>query len=181
MKHTTRHPATSTTIATLLSCLALAGCANSTAIPLQHDTVQIKASAAIACGPEGAARVAYQNAAKQTLLHGYDKFMIINAAHTNTIRMIARTPVQTNTSISGVYSGNTIYGGGFANTTGHLSGSARSTTTGGTPIYGGSYKQDYVVKMFKETDPHGSNALSARHILGADWQTKMNEKTNTCL
>lgn len=39
-----------------------------------------------------------------------------------------------------------------------------------------------VVKMFKDGDPEGANALSARGLLGPDWQEMVNKKTKTsCL
>lgn len=160
--------------------IILGGCASSTAIPLQADTLQIKSRAALACGADGAARVAYWDAAKQTLRRGYDKFMIVGGGASNTVRVVGHTPIQTRTSLSGTYSGHTHYGRGYSNTLGRLSGSGMSTTTGGMPIYGGKFNQDYIVKMFQDNDPAARNALSARDILGADWQTEMNKRTTTC-
>ncbi len=39
-----------------------------------------------------------------------------------------------------------------------------------------------VVKMFKDGDPEGANALSARGLLGPNWQEMVSKKTKTsCL
>jgi hypothetical protein len=57
----------------------------------------------------------------------------------------------------------------------------QSTTyyTGGQPIVGGSHDQGLIVKMIKEGDPAGANALSAREQLGPKWQEAAQESAST--
>ena len=51
----------------------------------------------------------------------------------------------------------------------------------GYPIIGGKHNQALVVRMFKDGDPRGANAISARGTLGRDWQEAVKEgATTTC-
>jgi hypothetical protein len=52
--------------------------------------------------------------------------------------------------------------------------------TGGQPIYANAHNQDLIVKMFKQGDPAGANALDARQQLGPGWQDAVNKNTWTC-
>lgn len=154
--------------AIMITAGLLAGCASAQSIPLSADTVQINSSAAIACGAEGAARVAFKQAAIATIKQGYDRFIIVGAQRSNNIRVVGRTPVVTNTTFGAHGFGNSIYG------------SSQSNTYGGAPIYGGRHNQGFVVKMFKNNSPYASQAIDARTALGPDWETQINEKTVTC-
>ena len=44
---------------------------------------------------------------------------------------------------------------------------------------GGKHNQALVVKMFKDGDPRGANAISARGTLGRDWQEAVKEGAAT--
>jgi Protein of unknown function (DUF3987) len=153
--------------------LAAVGCARSSSMPLSQDTVQITSSAALACGKTGAQKVAYQRAAVETIRRGYDRFVIIGGDAQSDIRVVGYTPTTASTtgSAAGTRYGNTatIYG------------SSNTVVTGGQPIYGGSHGQGLLVKMFRDGDPAGANALSARETLGPDWQDAVNKNKWTCL
>jgi hypothetical protein len=163
----------SKTIAGMLICVVLSGCARTSVLPLSSDTFQITSSAAIACGAQGAQKIALRRAAKETLRNGFDKFVIMGAQAQNNTGVVGYTPMTANT-----------YGSATATTYGNMtsvSGSATTNYYGGQPIYGGSFDQGLVVKAFRADDPQGANAISARKVLGAEWQKEMNENENTCL
>lgn len=159
----------------IVSCaLMLASCASVSTLPMSNDLVQITARAAPACGPEGAQKVALRQGAVETINRGYDKFYIVGADAQSDIRVVGATPVYSTTTSSGTISGG--YGG-----YGTYRGTSFTTSTGGSPIYGGSHNQQLFVKMFRADDPEAANALDARQILGEDWQKKIKEKAVTCL
>jgi hypothetical protein len=149
-------------IAMACALAGLAGCAKSSVIPLAADTVQITASTARACGRAGAQEVAVRRAAVETIQRGYDKFLVVGGGYQSSLYVAGYTPVQANTYGSGTATryGNSVYGSGYSTT----------TVTGGQPIVAGSHDQGLVVKMFKDGDPAGSNAVSARGTLGAKWK-----------
>lgn len=156
-----------------LLLLALAGCARSSAMPLSQDTIQITSSAALACGQEGAQKVAFQRAAVETIRRGYDRFVILGAEGQTDVHVLGYTPTTAYTTGSA-----TAHSFGNAAT---AYGSSTTTVYGGQPIYGGSHNQGLIVKMFKSGDPAGTNALDARQILGPAWQDAVNKNTWTCL
>jgi hypothetical protein len=51
---------------------------------------------------------------------------------------------------------------------------------GGGPVLSGSHDHGLIVKMFKDGDPNGANALSARDVLGSKWQEIIQNPTLTC-
>lgn len=158
----------------LLNCVSLVGCATSTTMPISADTVQITSSVAPACGSEGAAKVAVRQAAVETIQRGYDRFIIQGAAARSDVGVVGYTPAVAHTASHATAQGY----GGYATATGY------STThvTGGQPIIGGSHRQGLIVKMFKDGDPAGSNALSARSELGPKWkQVVESDRSITCL
>jgi len=141
-----------------LSAFALAailgGCAGASTIPLAQDTIQITARAAPICGSVGAEKLAFKQAAVETIRRGYDRFIVLNA------------------QAGGTYAGNTPImvqnlGGGTV------------MATGGQPII--APNQGLVIKMFKDADPQGANALSARDTLGPEWQEQVKKDSITCL
>jgi hypothetical protein len=91
-----------------------------------------------------------------------DKFLIVGGQYQSNLYVAGYTPIQANTYGSGTATryGNSVYG----------SGSSTTTVTGGQPIVAGSHDQGLVVKMFKDGDPAGSNAVSARGTLGPKWR-----------
>ena len=153
--------------------LVVVGCARSGVMPLAQDAVQITSHAALACGREGAQKVAFQRAAVETIRRGYDRFVIVGGEAQKDIQVIGYTPT-------------TAYSTGSATATGYgdtatAYGSSTTMVTGGTPIYGGSHNQGLIVKMFRDGDPAGANALEARQSLGPGWQDAVNKKRWTCL
>jgi len=150
----------------------LAGCAGSSTMPVAKDTVVISSRAAPVCGAEGAQRVAFRQAAVETIRRGYDRFLIIGGQYRNDVGIIGHTPVIAHTT---GYATATGYGN-----TGAAHGTATTTYTGGQPIIAGSHRQGIAVKMFKEDDPAGRNALSARAELGPEWAELVKSKTVTC-
>lgn len=153
--------------------LVVVGCARAGVMPLAQDTVQITSSAAPICGRIGAQNVALQRAAVETIRRGYDRFVIVGGESETDIRVVGFTPTTAHTTGSATATG---YG-----RTVTAYGSSRTTVTGGQPIYGGSHNQGLIVKMFKEEDPAGANALPARETLGPAWQDAVSKNKWTCL
>lgn len=151
--------------AILIAVLALAGCARATTMPLSQDTVMITSRAAPACGPEGAQKVAIRQASVETIKRGYDRFLIVDAAARSDVGVVGYTPVTAHTT-------------GYATATGY--GSSTTTYSGGDPIISGSHRQGLIVKMFRDADPAGRNALSARTELGPKWQEAVQQDAVTC-
>jgi hypothetical protein len=148
--------------------LALAGCAKSSVIPLAADVVQIQSSAAPMCGATGAQKVAAREAAAETIRRGFDRFVIVDGAYANDVRVVGHTLLVANTNVNVVHTG---YGG---------YGTAQTTYTGGQPIVGGSHRQGLTVKMFRVGDPAGANAIDARGELGPKWKDEIAKTTMTC-
>lgn len=147
----------------LVAALTLTACAQSSTMPLSADTFQLLASAAPVCGSAGAQRVAIRRAAIETINRGFDRFLILDAAAANNVRVAGYTPVQAHTT-------GTIYGNTMMATT---------TYSGGYPIVAGTHDQGLIVKMFKDGDPRGANAISARTTLGSTWQEAVKERAAT--
>jgi hypothetical protein len=160
-------------VAAAFAVATLGGCAKSSTIPLAADTLQITASAARACGRAGAQEVAVRRAAVETIQRGYDKFLVIGGGYQSNLYVAGYTPVSANTYGTGSATryGNSVYGSGYSTT----------TFTGGQPIIAGSHDQGLVVKMFKDGDPAGSNAVPARETLGPKWKEAVaNGPDRTC-
>ena len=141
---------------------SLAGCASTTTIPISNDVVQINTSAAPLCGGNGARKVAVQMASIETIKRGYDKFIVVGGGHENNTGVVGYTPQQSYTT--GSVNGN-LYGNSYS-----AYGNSQTTTYGGQPIIAGSHDQALTIKMFRNSDPAGANAISARQQLGPDWQ-----------
>ena len=157
----------------VVAAFAIGACARSAAIPLSADTVQITTSAAPICGPTGAQTVALRRAAIETLNRGFDTFIIAGGGYQNNVRVVGHTPVQAHT-----YGTATAVGHGNMVT---AQGQSSTYYSGGAPIVGGSHDQGLVVRMFKEGDPAGANAVSARGTLGPKWKEAVQENsTGTC-
>lgn len=160
-------------VSVIVTTVLLGACARSATLPLSADTVQITTSAAPACGQAGAQSVASRRAAIETINRGYDKFLIVDGQYANDVRVIGHTPVTAHT-----------YGTATATGFGNLAtayGSSRTTYSGGYPIIGGSHNQGIIVKMFRDGDPAGAKAISARSQLGPEWQKIIRENpTTTC-
>jgi hypothetical protein len=153
----------------LICTIALmAGCARSSVIPLANDTVQITSSAAPICGMAGAQSVAVRQAAVETIRRGYDKFLIQDGAYQSTVGVVGYTPVVAQSNGTATVYGNRAYG------------TSTTTVTGGQPTVGGHHNQALIVKMFKDGDAAGANAVSARQTLGPKWQDDVQSNAATC-
>jgi hypothetical protein len=117
--------------------------------------------------------VAVKQAAVETIRRGYDRFLIVGGQYQNDVRVVGHTPVIAHTTGQATATGF----GNFAT----AQGSATTTYSGGQPIVGGSHNQGLVVKMFRDGDPAGSNAVSARSTLGPEWKSISERTTLTCL
>jgi len=51
---------------------------------------------------------------------------------------------------------------------------------GGGPVTSGSHDHALMVKMFRDGDPNGANAIPARDVLGPRWQEIIRNPTLTC-
>lgn len=153
--------------------LAAFGCARSSVMDLDSNTVQISTSAARVCGQQGAQQVATRRAAIETLKRGYDKYVILGAGYENDLRVVGQTPVVANTMGSATVNayGNNAY----------VNGQSTTTYSGGQPIYGGHHNQSLTVRMFRASDPGAENAIDARRVLGPNWQEELSSSsTGTC-
>jgi hypothetical protein len=130
----------------LCGALILAGCATASVMDLDANTVQISAGAAPACGASGAQNFAVKTAAYQTLIRGFDKYIVAGAQSTAQPRFAGYTPMYANT---------------YGNST---------MITGGDPIVLTEHGQNLVVHMFHANDPGAENAIDAKTTLGPDWQ-----------
>lgn len=141
-------------------------------MPVSKDTVVISSRAAPICGAQGAQKVAFRQAAVETIRRGYDRFLIVGGQYQNNVGVVGYTPVVAHTTSMATATG---YGN---MATAH--GTATTTYSGGQPIIAGSHRQGLAVKMFHEGDPAGSNALSARAELGPEWAEYVESETVTC-
>ena len=157
----------------LLFLPLLIGCARASVMPLAQDTVQISSHTAAVCGGTGAAQdVAFKRAAVETIRRGYDRFVIVGAEGQTEARVLGYTPTQ-------AYTTGTATATRYGNTATAV-GSSTTTITGGAPIVAHAHNQDLIVKMFKQGDPAGENALDARQQLGPGWQDAVTKNTWTC-
>src|SRR5690606_32486672 len=74
--------------ALLLSALTFAACTSSNAVRTSANTAIIRTSAAPICGGTGAARVAEQQAAIETVKAGYDRYIIVDMASANNVQVV---------------------------------------------------------------------------------------------
>ncbi len=140
----------------LLPVALLTACAGSSTIRTSADTAIIQTSAAPICGGAGAAKVALQQAAIETIKAGYDRYIIVDAAAANNVS-VTQLPgsYRTTGTISGnVYSGSTIY-------------------QSGATVFAGTHDQAFAIKMFRDGEAGAVQAVSDREILGDDWQEKL--------
>ena len=104
----------------------------------------------------------------ETIRRGYDRFVILSGAGQSEARVLGYTPTTAYTTATG-----------YGNTATAI-GSSTTTVTGGVPIVAHAHGEDLIVKMFKQGDPAGANALDARQQLGPAWQDAVNKNTWTC-
>lgn len=138
-------------------CATLAACAHSSTIQLNANTIAVTVSAAPACGITGAQRVAYEDAAIQTLRRGFNRFIIVESGEQDSLAGVINGPVSAST-----YGSTTTVSGGFSTLIRH-------------------HHQQMIVKMFHAGDPMAGRAVSAKSVLGPKWQEKVeNGPPSTC-
>jgi hypothetical protein len=140
-------------ILVMVFATSLGACARSATIPLAQDTFQITTTAAPICGSAGAQKVAFRQAAVETIRRGYDRFIIVGGQAGATV--VGTTPIVVQSL-----------------------GAGGAIAYGGAPMV--SHGQGLVVKMFKENEPGVANALSARQTLGPKWQELAAKDALTC-
>lgn len=151
-----------------LTALLVSACADTSVIPLSHNTFMLSTSAAPACGATGAARVASKMAAVETLRRGQQRYIIGGANSQNNVQTIATGPTYANTSMSMNSYGSTSYG--------------HSTTYfGGQSVaMVGTHDTNLLVTTFNPGDAGYSSAVDARQTLGAEWEKLVKNGVRTC-
>lgn len=134
-----------TIIALSLAALLGAGCAEQSAMRLANDTVRVNVSTAPIYGALEPERRAMVMAAEETLKNGYDKFLVVDgqsAYHSNVLGVT----------------------GGQAHGT-YARGYGSYHATGPSTIAMPRFQTAVTIKMFREGDPAGANAISAREVM----------------
>jgi hypothetical protein len=150
--------------ALLLSALTLAACTSSNAVRTSANTAIIRTSAAPVCGGTGAARVAEQQAAIETIKAGYDRYIIVDMASANNVQVVQGPGSyrHSGTLSGGVYNGTTTYQPGM-------------------PMVYGRHEQAFAIHMFRNGEPGAGRAVRARDVLGPKWQEKVKAgRISTC-
>jgi hypothetical protein len=145
-----------------ICAVLISGCASGSAVRTSQNSALIQATAAPICGSVGASQVAERQAAIETLRAGYDKYVITGGAAQNNVR-VSQVPARA-----------TTYGNIYGNT--WTANTSYSTNT----IVSGSHAQQFSIMMFRNTDGGAENAISAREVLGADWQKIVANGVVTC-
>ena len=130
--------------------LAVAGCAEQSAMRLANDTVQLHVSTAPIYGSLEPQRRVMTMAAQETLKAGFDKFLIGGGQNTFKPNVLGYTAATAQSSA----------------VVGPDGGGAQSSYVGPQPVAMPRFESDVVVKMFKASDPAGVNAVDARQIVG---------------
>lgn len=159
----TKRLLTGTTL--LLSALALGACTSSNTVRTSINTAIVQTSAAPVCGGAGAARVAQQQAAIETIKAGFDRYIIVDAANANNVQVV-QGPGTFHTT-------GTVHGGYYSGTT---------TYQPGMPMIYGRHEQAFGVRMFRNGEPGSAQAIPARDVLGPKWQEKVKAgAVNSCM
>ena len=134
----------------------LTGCARTSTLPLATDRIEITVRAAPICRDD-ADRLALQKAAVETIKSGFENFIVIDTGGGDYISGYTPTTACT-----------TLY-----------ENSATTTVSGGAPRV--AHRRILTIQMFHAGESGGETALSARAVLGNDWQTFVTKGTpNTC-
>ncbi|MFB2566778.1 hypothetical protein [Rhizobium sp. IMFF44] len=148
-------------------CLLAAGCARSSAMRVSQNEAIISTSAAPVCGDEGAMKVAEKQAAIETIKAGYDRYIIVGQQGQDTTHLV-QMPGSYSTTGTATFSGNT----GFYQ--------ANTVYQPGPMFVAGRHNQKLAVHMFKNGEPGGQNALSAKETLGTKWAEIVRDGVMTC-
>lgn len=150
-------------------CFLLSGCVASTqALRTSGNTMLVQTSASPNCSLEQTTRVAHMMAAVETIRAGYDRFIIMDSQIQNNV---------TEETLPGTYRhSGSIFGSGST-----ASYSGTSYYTPGATVEHGSNDASFHIRMMRENDADAQNALSAREVLGPDWQAWVADGVNTCV
>ncbi|WP_334174176.1 hypothetical protein [Pseudoxanthobacter sp.] len=130
--------------------------------------MMIKASVDPDCGSAQAAKMAAQTAAVETIRAGFDRYIVIGAQSANNVQYVQQPGTYETTK--------TVKPDGFGTKV-----TKTSTYVPGATLSLGSYDQDLTIQMFHDGEPGSENALSAREVLGPDWQrTVANGVSTVC-
>jgi len=151
-------------IIALALIFALAACTRGAAVRTSANTMVVQTGAAPVCGGTGALRVAQKMAAIETIRAGYDRYIITGGQAQNNVTV---------SQMPGSY--NTVGSYGYG------SYSATTTYQPGPTVVAGSHDQGLAIVMFREGEPGAQQAISARAVLGADWQEQVQNGVRTCL
>ena len=146
----------------------LIACAETEVTPISKNEIILTTSASAECGASGAAKVASQMAAIETIRRGFERYLVVGANSDSNISAVTTGPTYANTTGSYTAYGNSIYG-------------SSSTYFGGQQTWlVGTYDRGLAIRMFNKGDRGFSNAVDAKMQLGADWATLVEEGINTC-
>ncbi len=147
--------------------LSLGSCAGASTVKLAQNAVLIKADAAPVCGEAGAARVAERMAAIETIKSGYDRYIVLGADSSSNIQAISTGGTYRTTGTVQSFGNYGTYNG-------------QTTYTPNAPIIVGGHSQDLQIVMFRDGEPGSQNAISARSVLGPEWQKIAKGGVMTC-
>ena len=139
----------------LAACALLSGCASTSVMQTSANTAEITVDAAPVCGTTGAQKVAYEDAAIETLRAGFDRFIIgADAGASN---------------LSGAVTGADVTGSPYQS-------SGISSTT-----FLFHHHERLFIHMFRPGDAGYDDAVDARSVLGPRWEAKVrNGPPRTC-
>lgn len=153
------------TCTALMSVAALAACTSSDTVRTSANTAIVRTTAAPICGGAGAARVAQQQAAIDTIKAGYDRYVIVDAASANNVQVVQGPGTYRHSGVvsGGFYSGTTTYQPGMTTVTGR-------------------HEQAFAIRMFRDGEPGAGQALPAREMLGPKWPELVKAgRVDTCM
>ena len=138
--------------------LVMAGCASTSTVSLDADTIEIAVHVATICDANDAARLARRQAAVETIRRGFDEFVVVDSVRGD--HPVDQPPVTART---------TLYGD--------------STT----PIFSEdaplvAHHRVLTVRMFPAGAGGSDRAVDARTVLGDDWESVAAKGApNTCI
>ena len=137
--------------------LSLTACVSSSITPMGRDTFAVTAIVDAECGLQKANEIAFKQIAAATIKNGYDAFEIAQIQSSRSSSVVGTTPVYV--------TGNSY--GGF-------------NAFGGQPIVSSQFNQNFVVKMYRASDPEAAKVIDARVVLGPDWAKLASQTKLTC-
>ena len=75
-------------VAAVAALVIAGGCVSTDVTPVSQNMIIINTSAAPACSGRDARQIAFRQAAVETLRRGYDKFIVVDAASQDNVRVV---------------------------------------------------------------------------------------------